>query len=207
MKKFLSVLCTTILILGMAGVAGATSYTFNPSNYGGRNDLYDLDHYRAVSWGIDDTGIDLETETITKATLSFDNIRNWDRNTNDLYIRLFDSVSSGVSTYYDGQAYGDYFEPWGGIELHHYHNLSHIAQDITYEFDTNELTALGDFLSDGLFGLTFDADCHFWNDGVSLEIETTTAPPPPVVPEPGTILLMGLGLVGLVGLGRRRFKK
>lgn len=38
-----------------------------------------------------------------------------------------------------------------------------------------------------------------WNDNYS----TNVAP----VPEPGTLLLMGVGMVGLAVVGRRRFKK
>jgi hypothetical protein len=221
MKKFgiLAIIIATTLSLTM--IAGATSYTFEPFHSGGRDgnthDLYDLDHYTAVSWGIDGSEIDLSTETISSVKLNFENIRNWDTKDNDLYIRLFDTIDPfrsddglGVSSqyeHYDRQASGDFFASWGGIELQHYEDLSHIAHDLTYEFDISEMSLLTDhLLNDGIFGLTFDADCHFWNDGVSLEIvteEPITAP----VPEPSTVLLLGCGILGLIGISRKRIKK
>jgi hypothetical protein len=223
MKKFVTLAIIIATTLSLTTIAGATSYTFEPSDYGAPDDLYDLDHYRAVSWGIDGSEIDLSTETISAVKLNFENIRNWDRNDNDLYIRLFDTLAPfrddaiGVSGKYehrDNQASGDYFESWGGTELHHYEDLSHIAWEnssyddknvMTYEFDASELSLLTDYLSDGIFGLTFDADCHFYNDGVSLEI--VTADPVSAVPEPSTVLLLGCGVLGLIGISRRQIKK
>lgn len=213
-------MCLGLLIVCFSGTASAITYTLEPDavdyrDYyedGNPHDLFDLDHYKAVSWGIDNLGVNLENETITKATLRFDNIRNWRSETNDLYVRLVDNddsndLEAGVSSYRDNQAYGDYFEEWGGIQLEHYHNLSSRAQDIEYEFEAAELDELTDYLADGLWGLTFDADCHFWNDGVSLEIETSTDTiPVAAVPEPGTLLLFAMGLFGLIGF-RRKFKK
>jgi hypothetical protein len=47
-------------------------------------------------------------------------------------------------------------------------------------------------LENGNFGLGFDPDCHFYNNGVRLNIETAA------VPIPGAIWLLGSGLLGLL---------
>ena len=219
MKYTLVILVITAALLGCSGIAGAMSYTFTPyaldssDGYedGDPDDLFDLDHYKAVSWGINKTGIDLEREFITSAVLRFDDIRNWDGNTNDLYVRLVENtpttpLNSGVASFYDGQVSGDYFANWEGIDLVHYHDLGTIGQDLEYVFRADELAHLGNYLSDDFFGLTFDADCHFWNNGVSLEIETARISPivPDTVPEPATLVLVGGGVLGLIAIRRKR---
>jgi hypothetical protein len=185
----IAILCTIIILLSVS-IAGATTYTLSPLP----NDLGDLDHSWAYKWGVDwslPSG-----ETIVGASLFFDEFQNWKSEPNDLFVTLLDSAETGVKMYRDNQAAGDYFTGTG-LLLNQFHDVSNVASDTTYDFSNDELTVLKVFLADGNIGLGFDPDCHFWNNGIYLSIETAATP----IPAP--ILLLGTGLIGMAGFRSR----
>jgi hypothetical protein len=75
------------------------------------------------------------------------------------------------------------------------------ATTYVYNFTAAQITALSTYISNGNnFALGFDPDCHFWNNGITLQITTT---PTTSTPEPTTMALLGTGVVGYF-LKRRR---
>ena len=188
---------TVVLVVSLAysGAVGAT-YSLVPPD----RDLDDLDHRKYYTWGVDrpwDLVHDEMFEDAVGATLSFSQIRNWNSKPNVLYIHLLDDAPKGITTGTDNQGGGDYFAGQG-VVLKVYVNLPSYPQNLTYTFTDPEVDALNLYAADGLFGLGFDPDCHFYNCGVELEIETALTP----VPKPAMLALLGPAAVGV--LLRRR---
>ena len=195
-KKFVTSLVFSLL-LGVSQNALAVSYVLN------LGELSDLEHAAAYTWGTDwNTASD---EIITDAKLTFTQIFNYNDEYHILYAHLLDEIDLGTTLNWDGQVGGDYFDG-EGIELFTWENTlnkSNGPQNLTFTFDAGMLTTLNDYASAGTWGFGLDPDCHFYNDGISLEITTEKAS----VPEPSTMLLFGTGLVGLAGYSRRRTQK
>lgn len=188
MTRLGRILILASLVLTVQAATAAT-YQLAPPD----DDLQDLDHYWAYEWGF---GIDVpKDEVIVDASLFFDNIRNWDDLTNDLWLTLLDSDFEGVQESYDSQDGADYFAN-KGLLLNHWEDLPSTVQDITYDFNAAEIAQLSTNLTDGQAGLGFDPDSDFYNSGIKFTIQTSrqggSGDP---IPEPltGPILLGGLG--------------
>ncbi len=208
---------TFALVIGFTiSTSWATSYTytFQPEP---RADLWDLDHNYYYAWGInwEDRSEDPPTnEIIESATLEIKDIYNWKHEDNDvLHMWLVDELPEvywnheewpGTSYGNDWQNPSDKFAGCGGTFLGDYTDDSDlIPEDLTVDIPVTPLTQY--ISNDSLFGIALDPDCHYYNNGLSLIIHTSTPiPPPPNVPEPVTMLGVLIGVSGLGGYLRKR---
>ena len=208
--KYLVLSAAVVALLAAASVpAFATLYHFVPSDA----DLNELTHQEAYRWGINLTlG---ENENICAAHLFFDNIYDWTCEPNVLYVSLLNNKPgypfAALKIFTDNEATPNYFDGWGWgkTDLVTYTNMSTHPRDITYNFTASQLTALQNFLSDGNCAIAIDPDCHFYNCGVSLTVETSVLQPPAqITPEPSTMMLVISGLAATLGGGvLRRWRR
>jgi len=194
MKK--GVVLTALLTLSSVAYAGPIiTKEFQPTP----SDLGDLDHYKAVTWGMSWT-LPADYEVVS-ATITIKNLYNWAIEPNILYMNLLDTTTTGVKTYTDNQASGNWYDGKGVLLTSFTDTRTKTSQpavNFTYSLTAGQLVTLDQHMADGKFGLGFDPDCHFYNSGVkfSLVAEERT------VPEPATLAFLGAALP--VFLRRRR---
>jgi len=197
MKKTFSIIIWLAIFVLITGTCYAGTYSFD------LGDLDDLEHSHYYTWGTDwntPTG-----ETIISATLSFTNIYNWNTEAHVLYANLLDEIDVGEKAYTDNQNPPVNAFDGQGVALFAWDDLPKKSSppygyDRVFTFDTSMVSALNTYAQSGTFGLGFDPDCHFYNDGINFTITTTP------VPEPATMILFGTGIASLAGLRLRRKK-
>jgi hypothetical protein len=179
-------------------------------------DVYDLTHQNYYIWKVN-LSI-LTGRTIASASLFIDNINDWQIETTDkLYISLLSKseMNSAVTDNHMTRAFGsDIFQGTDNENVGNalsgygqvltvyedeneyqntYHQWINPAEDFTCNFSEAQVALLNSYTTTNKyeFGIGFDPDCHYYNDGVKLCYVTTST-----VPEPATIALLSLG--GLV---------
>jgi hypothetical protein len=187
------IVATLFILAFLAISASANVYYFHPNPI----DLSDLSHYQYYSWGFE---WQYPKDEVKSVSLTFKNIQDWMVEPDDiLYINLLNTPPAlGVRAYNDNQEIGNAWEGAGPLIGTWSDPLGYPNDpvDLTFDFTEEQVGYFNDFVADGFAGFGFDADCHYFNDGVELRVETA-------VPEPLTLSLFGLGLVGM-GILRRR---
>ena len=206
MKKTLGLAIIFALVCLISSGADATVYTYNPipSDLG-------LSHSRYYAWDI--MANITPGERIVDAQLIIQNI--WDGSAdpnNVLYIHLLDnpptlpnSISANVTSALD-QGYGftpstEYVDNWAGqgpmIATYHAPLTWWTRETVVFNFDSALRGSLSNFVLDNNFGIGFDPDCAFSTDRITMRVVTS-------VPEAGTMLLLGAGLLGIGIFARRK---
>ena len=185
MKKFLTFLCAVTLVLGLVGSASAISYT---DTFNANAEYMEAGGWVSTGWF---SGYWAEDDTL-----------NWTFDiTDEGFTPGTDTVTSAaVDLNFTDDSNWDWWE---------HATLDVGANSFSWEVDTGDvqftLTSLMTLNNSGTVAASLTATGgDFYFNTATLTAEGPDAAP---VPEPSTILLVGIGLLGLVGYSRKRSKK
>jgi len=226
-SSYLRLFFSSIALITLVGTSKAGSYTFQPSDADLADLDHHNAYYWGISSTT--LRNDLTAgNVITSAKLTIFNIWDWRVENDILYINLLDDTkkpsSGNVTTISnensnDSVANGNWFAPasrsgryQGSTALTTWTDPNggqSTGFNLVYQFNLTQLSLLSSYIIDPtysysngtghMFGLGFDPECHYYNQGVQLTIETET----PRVPDETVTLWMIGGSLAALGFMRR----